>query len=534
MSLLRDILKKPKDASAANKRDTASIKSAGARSLVASLYSLTVGGQRVKKRRRPDFSELGQTTKHPAPQWYHENPPEPPDMPGTAPRTDQGAYTIAHATVLPLRIEEKNHWLSLVLFNHATESSLAAMYHNQAKVAGEVRLCLTKTKNISSIDVWFAAIAPAGQIVSLTANVWNRHKGNPQHPGQKPELFKGKFPLGTYVFPFELPPLPVFVPVTHPDNDTRKTKGLVPLPPSGKINYTCGVGVRRDSVNGIDEDMDMILQYIPLMRPLPRSRTPFPFLASREDWPFKRETIGGWVLTPFGGRGRIGTEIVEVEGILGVQDPAVYTAGQTLEFEVLLWSKSPEALKLLGQSAAVSVGYYKADFLPSSEALRPREQSRLTRTLERMAEGRVWVADSGRPRDGEPVPELVSLDLAATAPPPSPKAKLTGGSRMQSWTADDHATEPAAAGDREDADERHSIEDGLDDLPETEHFQRLAGEQRIPPCRPVSYRYTEIGREYSLQLHIAHPQYAHISPTGPGLVAEVPIWARRFRRAWMR
>jgi hypothetical protein len=65
MSLLRDILKKPKDASAANKRDTASIKSAGARSLVASLYSLTVGGQRVKKRRRPDFSELGQTTKHP-------------------------------------------------------------------------------------------------------------------------------------------------------------------------------------------------------------------------------------------------------------------------------------------------------------------------------------------------------------------------------------------------------------------------------------------------------------------------------------
>jgi hypothetical protein len=25
-------------------------------------------------------------------------------------------------------------------------------------------------------------------------------------------------------------------------------------------------------------------------------------------------------------------------------------------------------------------------------------------------------------------------------------------------------------------------------------------------------------------LHIAHPQYAHISPTGPGLLAEVPIW----------
>ncbi|KAJ7626323.1 hypothetical protein DFH06DRAFT_1228559 [Mycena polygramma] len=391
------------------------------------------------------------------------------------------------------------------------------MYHNQAKVAGEIRLCLEKTKSISSIDVWLTAIAPAGQILNLTANVWNRHKGNPLHPRQKPEHFKGKFPQGTYVFPFEMPPLPKFVPVTHPDNDTRKTKGLVPLPPSGKINYTCGVGVRRDSVNGINEDMDMILQYIPLMRVPPRPRTPFPFLASREDWPFKRESLGGWVLTPFGGRGRIGTQIVEVEGMLGVQDPAVYTAGQTLEFELLLWSKSAQALQLLGQPAAVGVGYYKADFMPSSEALRPREQSRLTRTLECMVAGHAWVAESGRPRGGEPVPELVSLDLGTSA---ALKAKRPGGSRMQSWAAEnDQATETSGG---EDADE-DSI-DALDDGQETGHFQRLAGEVRIPACRPVSYRYTEIGREYSLQLHLAHPQYAHISPTGPGLVAEVPIW----------
>ncbi|KAJ7684909.1 hypothetical protein DFH06DRAFT_1118563 [Mycena polygramma] len=117
-----------------------------------------------------------------------------------------------------------------------------------AKVAGEICLCLEKTKGISSIDVWLTAIAPAGQIVNLTANVWNRHKGNPLQPRQKPEHFKGKFLQGTYVFPFEMPLLPKFVPVTHPDNDTRKMKGLVPLPPSGKINYTCGVGVRRDNV----------------------------------------------------------------------------------------------------------------------------------------------------------------------------------------------------------------------------------------------------------------------------------------------
>ncbi|KAJ6624890.1 hypothetical protein B0H10DRAFT_2212303 [Mycena sp. CBHHK59/15] len=521
MSLLRDMLKKNKDG--VRKRDTASIKSAGARSLVASLYSLTIGGERVKKRRRPDFSTLG------APEWHHEDPPLPPDMPGTAPRTDLSAYTVAHATVLPLRIEDKNHWLSLVLFNHASDSSLAAMYHNEAKVAGEVRLCLKKSKNISSIDVWLAAVAPTGQFLNLTANVWCRAKGNPLRTNDKPGPFKGKFPLGTYVFPFELLPLPKYVHVTHPDNDTRKTKGLVPLPPSGKINFTCGVSVQRDSVGGIDEDMDMILQYIPLVRPLPRPATPFPFLASREDWPFKRESLGGWVLSPFGGRGRIGTEIVEVEGILGVQDPAVYTTGQTLEFAVVLWSKSAEALSLLGQTAAVSVGYYKGDFLASSEALRPREQSRQTRTVQRMAEGRVWVAGGGRPSEAAPPPELVQLDLGAPLPE-SPKAV----SRMQSvWTAQEGEERDAeAVREGYPPSPTRSLQDILVDIdgPDTEHFQRLDGELRVPACRPVSYRYTEIGREYSLQLHFTHPQYAHISPTGPGIVAEVPIWYVADRR----
>ncbi|KAF8196856.1 hypothetical protein K438DRAFT_2016747 [Mycena galopus ATCC 62051] len=528
MSLLRDVLKKSKDGSS-KKRDSASVKSAGARSF-ASLYSLVIGGERVKKRRKPDFSELG------APVWYHEDPPEPPDMPGTAPTTDMCAYTVAHGTVLPLRIEDRNHWLSLILFNHASESSSTAMYHNEARVAGEVRLCLEKAKSISSVDVWLEVVAPSGQIISLTANVWNRHKGDPRQPGQKLVLFKAKFPEGTYIFPFELPPLPRFVPVTHPDNDTRKTKGLVPLPPgaaSGKISYTCGVGVRRDSVGGINEDMDMILQYFPLNRPLPRPRTQFPFLASREDWPFKRETIGGWVLSPFGGRGRIGTQIVEVEGILGVQDPAVCTAGKVVEFGLLLWSKSADALKLLGQPAAVSVGYYKAAFMPSSEALRPREQSRQTRTMTRIAEGQVWLTESGRPVDNGPAPEPLNLGGAAAAPPAKPKP-VRGSSLMQSvWTADsgeDAGSELTPTPADGEPESPPSPADSIKDLPaddemlETEFFQRLDGELRIPPCRPVSYRYTETGVEYSLQLHITHPQYAHISPTGPGLLAEVPLW----------
>ncbi|KAJ7027897.1 hypothetical protein C8F04DRAFT_72509 [Mycena alexandri] len=157
--------------------------------------------------------------------------------------------------------------------------------------------------------------------------------------------------------------------------------------------------------------------------------------------------------------------------------------------------------------------------------------------MQRMTEGRVWVADEGRPREGEQVPELVSLDLpgsamrsSSSALPSPPRMKRATSSRMQSvWTAeeDEDGAELVIDGDghaKEPSSPTRSIEDDLDDGQGTEHFQRLDGELRVPPCRPVSYRYTDIGREYSLQLHITHPQYAHISPTGPGLLAEVPIW----------
>ncbi|CAK5273731.1 unnamed protein product, partial [Mycena citricolor] len=490
--------------------DSASIMSAGARSLVGSLYSLTIGGERVQKRRRPQFSDLG------APEWHPEDKvPIPDDMPGTVSRSDIGAYTVAHGTVLPLRLDDKSHWLSLILYNHAAETSLAAMYHNEAKICGELRLSIEKPKSISSLDIWLAAIAPNGQLLSLTANLWSRHKGDPKHPGAKnPSVFKDKFPSGTYVFPFELPAFPRFVQVSHPDHENQR--GMVALPPSGKVKFTCGVGVRRDSVGGINEDMDMILQYIPLTRNLPKAPSPFPFLTSREEWPFKRESIGGWVLTPFGGRGRIGTDIVEVEGILGVQDPAVFQAGQTVDFVLLLWSKSADAITLLAQPAAISVGHYKADLMPSSEALRPRSQSRQTRTLERTADGRIWLAESGRPAQGESAPPLVYLShVPELAPPSSPKTP-TLPSRMQSFVSAD---------DPEEEENQLEAADQFDDaFGDTEQIVRLEGEIVIPPSRPVSYRYTELGREYSLQLHITHPQYAHISPTGAGLVAEVPLW----------
>jgi hypothetical protein len=90
---------------------------------------------------------------------------------------------------------------------------------------------------------------------------------------------------------------------------------------SGNIKYTVGVNVAREGIAAIDEEFDMTVQYLPLSRPLPRSKTLFPYLPTREDWPFTREVVGGWTLTPFGGRGRLGEELVEVEGIVRTRLP---------------------------------------------------------------------------------------------------------------------------------------------------------------------------------------------------------------------
>jgi hypothetical protein len=60
----------------------------------------------------------------------------------------------------------------------------------------------------------------------------------------------------------------------------------------------------------------MPFEYFPRCRPVLAPETHFPFIATRDDWPFKREEVGGWTLTPFGGRGRWKDEIIEVEGLV--------------------------------------------------------------------------------------------------------------------------------------------------------------------------------------------------------------------------
>ncbi|KAJ7635040.1 hypothetical protein FB45DRAFT_479923 [Roridomyces roridus] len=324
----------------------------------------------------------------------------------------------------------------------------------------------------------------------------------------------------------------------------------VPLPPtytfaevgsfSGNIKYTVGVNVAREGLGAIDEEFDVNVQYLPLSRVVPREETTFPYLPLREDWPFAREVVGGWTLTPFGGRGRIGEQLVELEGILGIQEPAVYTAGQTLPFSLLLWSPSALAMQALAQPGAIDVGFLKSDIF-ARDALYPRNTVRKNRKLERLADGRIWLTDEGRPEEGAGKPECKLVDLpepSGKGPAPSPvKATMSPArpSRMQAvWGPDvddeESTTDGAEQGkdDEGDADARApsptpSLED-LDSEPDGERTVRLDGEVRVPACSHPSFRFSSMAREYVLHILIQHPQYSHISPSATGIIGEVPVW----------
>ncbi|KAJ7218291.1 hypothetical protein C8J57DRAFT_1732236 [Mycena rebaudengoi] len=483
-------------------RDRSSVKSSGSGSSSVSSFYSDPTGSRVAKRRRADFSTLG------VPEWYSDDPPLAPEMPGTEAPSAMPPFTMAHARLMPGEKEKEKPWLGLVLYSHAPATAGAPMYHNGAKIAGELRMKLDKPTNLGSIDVWFTLASDSvldilkAPILNMTVSVWNRKKGDPTARTPDGVLFKGKFPAGTFVFPFEFAALPPDTLVKHPDEKGRKSKARVPLPPtyrltvvngfSGNIKYQVGVNIAREGFGSMNEEFEMDVQYLPMRRVTPRQKTPFPYIPTRKDWPLSREIVGGWTLTPFGGRGRLGDELVELEGILGIQEPAVYTAGQTLEFSLLLWSASPLARAALAQPGAIEVGFYKADIF-ALDALHPRKSSRKNRRLERLATGRVWLPDAGPPADDAPPPAYALVELPETGAkseelPPS------------SLTAPDYTAD------------------------HPERVVRFDGEVRVPASSHPSFRYKNMAREYILHILIKHPQYSHISPKGTGVVGEVPVW----------
>ncbi|KAF8521911.1 hypothetical protein BU17DRAFT_64640 [Hysterangium stoloniferum] len=442
-----------------NNKDAASIRSSSGATLrsvrsvaesVASFYSLLTGGNRVPKRRRAEVSRLG------APKWYHGDAPFPSDMPGTEPEDQDGPFTTAHA-VSDSTGPDRPATSSIILYNHSPPNAHRAKYFNQSKIQGEIWLRFDKPTTVAAVDVWLygkaeSVIKLVGKpLADFHANLYRstqhgllggliHHTTTTLSSPGIPE--DGHFPPGTYIFPFEFPSLPRFVKVKPPFEDMdMDAVAWVPLPPTtivrrpegvyrgfeGAISY--GVGLNIEYGMGLTPaaELDIPFSYFPRVRPTPREDVPFPFIPGREDWPFRREVIGGWTITPFGGRGRFQGEIIDLEGLLGVQTPEVYCPGQKIKYGLLLWSSSTAALEALSDPDSFDVVFSQSEIY-GTDSLKPRNSARHNRRLIRLSQGRIWKTDDGPPVD-ETMPQLRPAPLIYKAPGPTMKTASGHGKK---------------------------------------------------------------------------------------------------------
>ncbi|KAG9081066.1 hypothetical protein FRC07_014674, partial [Ceratobasidium sp. 392] len=323
-----------------------------------------------------------------------------------------------------------------------------------------------------------------------------------------------KFEPGTYVFEFSFEPLPDDVKVRQ---DMKafgaKNNTSVALPPSfsismplwyGSITYDIGADIKYGMLK-TDDRLDTRFKYEPRFRAIPKPLPlpAFPLITSRSEWPHEREIVGGWSLTPFGGRGRWNQSTnVEVEGLLGIRDPAVAHSGDELEVMLLLWSDHPEILAELAKPNSIELSFIRTSIL-GSDALVPTHRVRKNRQVwpQKPVVGRVWADDedekvSSRKDDVAYVPILHRGDSKEGDDLPSPTPSMEDikqfpGEADAGHVVKLHGTVPVAL-----------------------------SEGKVTP----SFRYQNIAIEYLVHVLIRHPNYNHISPSGPGIEGEAPIW----------
>ncbi|KAG9122609.1 hypothetical protein FRC07_000947 [Ceratobasidium sp. 392] len=535
MSLLRQVLRRqtaggqngdpstPKKPSYAGSiKSVASVKTVAAS--IASFYTaVTVGGTRVPKRRRAPKSELGR------PVFVSKDPPLPEFPPGVKISPVQKTPTVTHVKTLKNRSDEPV--LSLLLHNFATaeDGYARAVYTRNTTISGEVRLVVNKPDPIESIDVWIglksgsSVVAAEPYILKLNATLWTPKDGDPRRESASPtEPYTGMLQPGTYAFPFSFEPLPENVQIIQEEKKATTGRGttLLPLPPSylcdmtgwfGSINYDVGVDVLRRKLLKDPYHLDTRFNYHPNYRmispvePLP----PFPLIPTREDWPYEREIIGGWSITPFGGRGRWNLDsMIEVEGLLGIRHPCAAYPGDELEVVLLLWCPNAEALAELSKPESIELSFVRTSIL-GVDALTPSSRLRKNRLVwpRRHVAGRVW-------------PEGKA--------PRSPTDSGYGATESQ-----ETETEPPTPGECSQEDERppsptNSFEENMfPGAVDAENIVKLCG--LVPAALSSgtmgpSFRYKHIATEYLVQVLIRHKNYNHISPFGPGIEGEAPVW----------
>ncbi|KAG8705885.1 hypothetical protein FRC08_001397, partial [Ceratobasidium sp. 394] len=324
---------------------------------------------------------------------------------------------------------------------------------------------------------------------------------------------------GTYVFPFSFEPLPDNVQIIQEEKKTTTGRGitLIPLPPSylcdmtgwfGRISYEVGVDVLRRKLLKDPYHLDTRFNYHPNYRlitptePLP----PFPLIPTREDWPYEREVIGGWSITPFGGRGRWNLDsMIEVEGLLGIRHPCAAHPGDELEVMLLLWCQNAEALAELSKPESIELSFVRTNIL-GIDALSPSSRTRKNRLVwpRRHVAGRVWI-------EGEA--------------PKAPTDSGYGHDSESETSTPEECQQPE--GERPPSPADSFEEDMFPGAADAEKIVKLCGSVPIAlssgPVGP-SFRYKNIAAEYLVQVLIRHKNYNHISPFGPGIEGEAPVW----------
>ncbi|KAG9083077.1 hypothetical protein FS749_006318, partial [Ceratobasidium sp. UAMH 11750] len=361
---------------------------------LASFYTSAPGGSRVAKRRRPPKSELGKPA-------FASRGPELGLVDGVELCEERARVSgVAHVR----SVEEGGQARVSLLVNHFGEvGERGVVFYGGTSVTGEVRLAISKPDAIESIQVWIALKSSCTfsesepDTMTMRASLLSR-----------PESFQP----GTHVLPFAFEPFPSSVVVRQEEkkNVTGRPLARVPLPPSynvraphwmGRIEYEMGLVVKRKGLRPNDY-LEIPFVYRPRQRLKPSlpPPQPFPLIPTRDDWPYERETIGGWSLTPFGGRGRWrGEQKVEIEGLLGIPHPTVAHAGSKINVTLLLWGTHAPALSALSSTGAVRLRLVRAHVM-GLDALSPSSRAHASRIVfeaERW-NGAVW-ADGERERD---------------------------------------------------------------------------------------------------------------------------------------
>ncbi|KAF8696538.1 hypothetical protein RHS03_07832, partial [Rhizoctonia solani] len=473
-------------------KSVASVKTLAAS--LASFYTKTVGPSGTvgtPKRRRSPRSELGKPA-------FASRSPELKLVDGVESCCDDMVSGVS-----TVRTEDER--VSLLVHHFGEPGERGVIFYGGTSVSGEVRLVASKPDPIESIEVWihlkssctFSEHEPS--VLELRATLYRK---------------SGELLPGTYVFPFTFDPFPESVVVRQEEkkNVTGRPLARVPLPPSynvraphwmGRIEYEMGLVIKRRGMKPNDY-IELPLVYRPRhrLKPVPPISIPFPLIPTREDWPFESETIGGWSLTPFGGRGRWnGSENAEVEGLLGIPCPIAIVAGSKLRITLLLWGTT--SARLLIQPDAVRIRLIRAHVM-GLDALSPSSRAHTSRIVfeEERWEGVVWA-------DGERERMLERKDSESGSEHDSGVGLEDQHPRVVEYTSE------------RDVDEEEDQFPGTEDAGS---LVKLHGSVIIPSDASPSFRYKNMAVEYLVQVIISHRDYNHVSPSGPGIVGEAPVW----------